>query len=46
MSRNKLQGKYKGKRGGKHYRSLSKLTWYIKLNVYGNPFYSGRIKTL
>jgi len=46
MSRNKSQGTYKAKRDGKHYRSLKKLTWYIKLEVHGNPFYTGKIKTL
>ena len=43
MSRNKREGTYKGKFYGKHYRSYYKAVWYIAVNKYGNPFYSGNI---
>lgn len=45
MSRNKLEGRYKTYKYGKHSRSLKKLMIAIS-QAYGNPFYTGKPKVL
>jgi hypothetical protein len=45
MSRNKLEGRYKGWRYGRHFRSKKALLKAIS-QEYGNPFYSGQPKVI
>jgi hypothetical protein len=44
-SRNKQQGKYKGKRFGRHFRSMNKLIGAIREDM-GNPFYKGPTRAI
>lgn len=44
-SRNKQQGKYKGYRFGRHFRSMNKLIDAIREDM-GNPFYKGPTKAI
>jgi hypothetical protein len=45
MSRNKTEGRYKGWKYGKHFRSKNKLVGAIA-EEYGNPLYSGQPKLI
>ncbi len=44
-SRNKVEGKYKAYRFGKHFRSLNKLIGYVADDM-GNPFFHGPTKVI